>query len=323
MRDASRGGRLHHGWLIAGPTGVGKATLAWRYARWVMAGTPEGAGTPLFVPPEAPVFRRVAAGAHADVRGLSPEAGDKGKKVIIRVEDVREVPRFLSMTPAEGGWRVVVVEDADGMNEPAQNALLKTLEEPPARAVLLLTTAAPDRLLPTIRSRVRRLDLFPLDDAAMDPLLARWLPEMAAVDRSSLATISGGAPGRALALADGDGLELARDVGAFLASLPRPEPRDLHALADRIAGRRDGAALLTFFELLRDALARALRSAGRGQGGLPGSPAGAFPTGLASGRAWGASRTRRRRSTSTGRARCSRGCPASSRPDRPKRRAGG
>ena len=265
LRDASRGGRLHHGWLVAGPAGVGKATLAWRYARWVMAGMPEGQGTPLHVSPDAAVFRRIAAGAHADLRGLSPEAGDKGKKVIIRVEDVREVPRFLSMTPAEGGWRVVIVEDADGMNEQAQNALLKTLEEPPARAVLLLTTSAPDRLLPTIRSRVRRLDLFPLEETVMAPLLAGWLPEMAEADRAALATVSGGSPGRALALAEGDGLELARDVSALLAALPRPDPRSLHVLADRIAAKRDGAALLTFFELLRDSLARALRAAARGQ----------------------------------------------------------
>ena len=266
LRDASRGGRPHHGWLVAGPAGVGKATLAWRYARWVMAGMPGGAGTPLRVAPEDPVFRRVAAGAHADVRGITPGLGEKGKKVIIRVEDVREVPRFLSMTPAEGGWRVVVVEDADGMNEPAQNALLKTLEEPPARAVLLLTTSAPDRLLPTIRSRVRRLDLFPLDAAAMGGLLGAWLPEMGEGDRASLATLSGGCPGRALTLAEGEGLELARDVAAFLDSLPRPDARGLHALADRIAGKRDGTVLLTFFDLLRDALARALRAAGRGQG---------------------------------------------------------
>lgn len=266
LRDASRGGRLHHGWLVAGPAGVGKATLAWRYARWVMAGMPDGPGTPLRVAPTEPVFRRIAASAHADVCGLAPSVTEKRKTVIISVDEARAVPRFLSMTPAEGGWRVVVIEDADGMNDQAQNALLKTLEEPPARAVLLLTTSAPDRLLPTIRSRVRRLDLFPLDATVMRPLLAGWLPEMPEGDRASLATLSGGCPGRALSLAEGDGLELARDVAAFLDSLPRPDARGLHGLADRIAARRDGSALLTFFELLRDSLARALRAAARGEG---------------------------------------------------------
>ncbi len=265
LRDASRGGRPHHGWLLTGPSGVGKATLAYRYARWLLAGMPDAPGTPLSLPEDHPVFGRVAAGTHADLRTLAPEAGEKGKKTIIRVDDARAVPRFLAMTPAEGGWRVVVVEDAEGMNEQAQNALLKTLEEPPARAVLLLASSAPDRMLPTIRSRVRRLDLFPLEAAAMEPLLAAWLPDMAAGDRANLATISGGSPGRALALADGEGLELAREASAYLASLPRPDARALHALADRVAGRRDGAALTTFFGLVREGLARALRSAARGR----------------------------------------------------------
>jgi DNA polymerase-3 subunit delta' len=272
LRDSALSGRMHHGWMLTGPRGVGKATLAWRYARWMLAGMPGGtpAGeAPLFVPPGDPLFARVAAGAHADLRALAPNAGEKGKKVIIRVEEVRELTRFLAMTPAEGGWRVVVIEELEAMNEQAQNALLKTLEEPPARAVLVLTASAPDRLLPTIRSRVRRLDLFPLDPAVMDPVLTRWMPEMAAEDRGALARLASGSPGRALALAEGEGLVMAREVEGFLARLPRPDPRELHALADRLASKRDGSAFVTFIDLLRDALATALRRAGRGEGMPP------------------------------------------------------
>jgi DNA polymerase-3 subunit delta' len=272
LRDSALSGRMHHGWMLTGPRGVGKATLAWRYARWMLAGMPGGTAAgeaPLFVPPGDPLFARVAAGAHADLRALAPNAGEKGKKVIIRVEEVRELTRFLAMTPAEGGWRVVVIEELEAMNEQAQNALLKTLEEPPARAVLVLTASAPDRLLPTIRSRVRRLDLFPLDPAVMDPVLTRWMPEMAAEDRGALARLASGSPGRALALAEGEGLAMAREVEGFLARLPRPDPRELHALADRLASKRDGSAFVTFIDLLRDALATALRRAGRGEGMPP------------------------------------------------------
>ncbi|WP_426957470.1 DNA polymerase III subunit delta' [Muricoccus radiodurans] len=265
LRDAALSGRLHHGWMIAGPGGVGKVTLAYRYARWMLAGMPSGP-SPLVLEADHPAFRRVAAGTHADLRTLAPNTGEKGKKLLIRVDDVRELPRFLAMTPAEGGWRVVVVEQAEAMNEQAQNMLLKTLEEPPPRAVLVLTSDAPDRLLPTIRSRVRRLDLFPLEESDLARLLGRWLPDMAEADRAVLAALSAGSPGRALSLAEGDGLEMSREVQGFLARLPRPDPRDLHALADRLVSRRDGSAFVTFMTLLRDAMAGAVRRAGRGEG---------------------------------------------------------
>ncbi|HEY8611882.1 MAG TPA: DNA polymerase III subunit delta' [Roseomonas sp.] len=272
LRDAALSGRMHHGWMLTGPLGVGKATLAWRYARWVLAGMPRGGPpgeVPLFVPPGDPLFARVAAGAHADLRALVPGTGEKGKKVIIRVEEVRELTRFLAMTPAEGGWRVVVIEELEAMNEQAQNALLKTLEEPPPRAVLVLTASAPDRLLPTIRSRVRRLDLFPVEEGLMDSVLAGWLPEMGGDDRLALARLAAGSPGRALTLAEGEGLAMAREVEGFLARLPRPDPREMHALADRLASKRDGSAFATFFALLRDAIAGAVRRAGRGEGAAP------------------------------------------------------
>ena len=272
LRDAALSGRMHHGWLLTGPEGVGKATLGWRYARWVLAGMPAGetlGEAPLYLPLSAPLFSRVAAGAHADLRALVPNTGEKGKKVMIRVEEVRDLTRFLAMTPAEGGWRVVVIEALEAMNEQAQNALLKTLEEPPPRAVLVLTTSAPDRLLPTIRSRVRRLDLFPLEAPLMSQVLERWLPEMGEGDRAALARLSAGSPGRALALAEGEGLAMAREVEGFLARLPRPPAAEMHALADRLAAKRDGSAFVTFFALLRDSLATALRQAGRGQGAPP------------------------------------------------------
>lgn len=264
LLEAAQGGRPHHAWLLAGPLGVGKATLAYRYARWLLAGQPDAVEQPLRVDPRDPVFARVANGAHADLRTLSPEVAEGKVKRQISVEEAREVPRFLSMTPAEGGWRAVIVDEAAALANEAQNALLKTLEEPPARAVLILVTDAPDRLLPTVRSRCRRLDLPALETPLLESLLGRWLPEMGEGERATLAGLAAGSPGRALRLAEGEALALQEEVESFLRSLPRPEPRALHVLADRLAAKRDGSSFTTFVNLLRDAIATAVRQTGRG-----------------------------------------------------------
>ena len=274
MAEAARSGRLHHAWLIAGPAGVGKATLAYRFARWMLAGQPPDAAgeVPLRVAEDDPVFRRVAAGAHADLFTLAPSTGDKGKKEVLRAEDARAAVRFMAHTAAEGGWRAVVVEDLERAERGVvPNILLKTLEEPPPRTVLLVASAQPDRLLPTIRSRCRRLDLLPLAEPAMDRLLASWLPETGTADRAALARIAEGCPGRALALAEGEGLAMQAAVDEVFAGLPRLDARLLHSVADKVAGRRDPAALPLFMFLLRRGLASAVRQAARAADGS-GSP---------------------------------------------------
>ncbi|WP_043335361.1 DNA polymerase III subunit delta' [Belnapia moabensis] len=266
LEEAARSGRLPHAWLIAGPSGVGKATLAYRFARWLLAGlprTPAGA-VPLHLPEEHPVFRRVAAGAHADLFSMAPNTGERGKKEVLRAEDARAALRFMAMTAAEGGWRAVVVEELErAEREVVPNILLKTLEEPPPRTVQLLVTSAPDRLLPTIRSRCRRLDLAPLPAPAMEGLLGRWLPELGGPERAGLARIADGCPGRALLLAEGEGLALQSLVDEVLAGLPRLDPRRAQDIADRVTARRDAAALTTFMALLRRAMAAGLRGAAR------------------------------------------------------------
>ncbi len=262
LLGALRGRRMHHAWLITGPEGVGKATLAFRFARRVLAGVP--ANDSLALDPADPVFRRAMAGGHADLFTLQRTPGSDRKKLRaeIVVDDVREVGAFLRLTPAEGGWRVVVVDRADELNRNAANALLKVLEEPPPRALLLLVCAAPGRLPVTIRSRCRRLPLRPLGDADMARLLALYLPDQPEEERDRLIELAEGSPGRALMLREAQGLALAGLVDQVLAGLPEM-PRAGWEFADKLA--REEGAFSTFLDLLRAAIASAVRAHARGR----------------------------------------------------------
>ena len=261
LQHAAMSGRLHHGWLISGQPGIGKATLAFRFARWLLAGA---TNPDLFLPETAPVFRRVAAGTHPDLFTVEKRVNVKTEKLQseIVIATVQEASAFMRLTPAEGGWRVVVIDGAEDMNPNAANALLKVLEEPPARAILLLISAAPGRLLPTIRSRCRALPLAPLSAPDVAALLADDAPELDSAERSRLAGLAEGSIGTALSLAAEGGVAIAGLVEEVLKA--PVSPARAQTIADTVARAVDGAdKFATFMTLLRAGLAARTRAAAR------------------------------------------------------------
>lgn len=266
LLDAYRG-RMPHAWLIGGPAGVGKATLAYRLARFVLA-HPDPvsplvqAATDLSVERGHPVARRIAAEAHPDLLILQRTVDDKGKlRTVTRVEDVRRTVSFFGSTAGEGGWRICIVDTADELQYPqAANALLKMLEEPPSRSLFVLVSHAPGRLLPTIRSRCRRLMLEPLQQGDVANVTARISgresdePEVLAA-----AAVAEGSVGRALAMLGGSTLALRDRINGLLERLPAVDKQALHALGDTIAGS-DPAPLATFMDTVREWLSARLQA---------------------------------------------------------------
>jgi len=266
--------RLPSGLLITGPHGIGKATLAFRFARFLLAQAAERSGGGLFVPAapttlavpaEHPVFRRIAAGGHADLltieRGIDPKRKRERSEIVI--EDARKVAGFLHLTPAEGGWRIVIVDIADEMNRSAANTLLKILEEPPARAVLILLSDNPGRLLPTIRSRCRRLALRPLSNERVDALIARYRPDLTEAERSQLVKLAKGSIGRALELQEVKGLAIKDSIEALLAGLPKLDGAALQDLADEVSRWNSEGTFSVLAELLPETLAEKIAAAAR------------------------------------------------------------
>jgi DNA polymerase-3 subunit delta' len=259
---AYRCGRLAHAWLLGGCPGVGKATLAYRMARFVLAHPdhslpPVATATSLHVDAEHPVARRVAAQAHGDLLVLGRTINEKTDKLRqeIQVDDVRRSVTFFGSTPAEGGWRVAIVDAVDELNGEGANALLKILEEPPRRALLLLVSHSAGRVLPTIRSRCRLLTLRPL--AAGD--VARAAAAAIGQDPddpkiTAAAAVAEGSVRRALALLDRDALDLRNRVLTLLDRLPALDPRALHALGDRLYGT-EPATLAAFVDTVNGWLA--------------------------------------------------------------------
>jgi DNA polymerase-3 subunit delta' len=267
LLEAYRGGRFPHAWLITGPAGIGKATLAYRLARFILAHpdarAPQVANAAsLHVDADHPVARRVAAQAQGDLLVLERTINEKTGKLYqdIRVEDVRRTVTFFGSTPGEGGWRLAIVDSIDELNPSGANALLKVLEEPPRRGVLLLVSHSAARVLPTIRSRCRVLALRPLASADVARAAAAALGDGPA--SASIAAAAAGADGsvrRALALLDGDALDLRNGIVALLERLPAVDPRALHALGDRLYGT-DPTTLAAFVDTVNGWLSERLKN---------------------------------------------------------------
>lgn len=248
--SAISSGRFHHGWLLRGPRGVGKARLALQMAVQLLGG---GRDTSFRTGPEDPVARLIAAGSHPDFRLIRQPVDDKGKKKAeIPVESIRELAQFFSLRPALGGRRVAIIDALDELNRFGSNALLKPLEEPPPGAVLILLSHAERAVLPTIVSRCRVLTVSVLGEKDMaEALAAAGAPASRVEDLMRLAP---GRPGRALSFQGADVEAAEKAVRAALRTINRPEGAALHA-ALTAAGKSD-AALGVSLDILRRSVVR-------------------------------------------------------------------
>lgn len=283
LLEAYRSGRMHHAWLIGGPKGIGKATLAYRFARFVLAHpdptAPDvAAATDLSVPKDHPAFRKVAVRSHPNLLVLERPYDEQNKRfrTELTVPEIRKTVSFFGSTSGEPGWRIAVVDPADDMNQSSANALLKVLEEPPSRSLFLIVAHAPGRALATIRSRCRRLDVPPLAATAIARAIRAHGGEDAADEDLDLAAaLADGSLRRAILLIEGGGIDSYRDLTRLLARLPDIDVEALHAFADKVAGRGAGAeeAWLAFNDMLSAWLNRRVRGESEPESATPVAPA--------------------------------------------------
>jgi DNA polymerase-3 subunit delta' len=265
LLDAMERGRLHHAWLLTGPEGVGKATFAYRAARRLLGARPAAGFGLLGADPDDPVSRQVAARSHPDLLVLERDLGDGKARRNITVDEARGVAGFFANTPATAPYRVAIIDAADDMNANAANAVLKTLEEPPPRGVLFLVSHSPGRLLPTIRSRCRRLAFAGWSEGQVAAFVASHTG-VSEADADRLAAMSRGAPGRALALSAEGALDVDRTAHDLLRNLRSGDETAQLALAESFRGAEGAKRFELLFERLSDQVRQmAVREAANGR----------------------------------------------------------
>lgn len=268
FEEARSRGRLHHAWLLTGTEGVGKATFAYRAARRLLGAPPNSAYGALGASPDDPVSRQIIARSHPDIMVLERFGEDGKPRKTIPVDEARKLGDFFSKSPASAPHRVAIIDAADDLNVNAANAVLKTLEEPPPRGVILLVSHSPGGLLPTIRSRCRRLAFQALpEDQVTNFVSTRTTAN--AEDAIRLARMSRGAPGKALALALAGAVAVDDAAKEILQSLPRIDEALALSLADRFRGGEGAAQFNLLLERLAERVhAHTARLAAEGYGGL-------------------------------------------------------
>lgn len=264
LARAHASGHMHHAWLLTGPKGIGKATLAFRFARYILARPGGGidAGTTLGTDPEHRVSRQVANGAHPNLLVLRRPYDQTTRRfrTELTVGEVRRLQRFFGSTAGEPGWRICIVDPADDLNISAENALLKMLEEPPERSLFLLAAHRPGRLLPTTRSRCASLILKPLPIETITGVLSTEMPDASAADIQLAASLSGGSLRQAILGLDHEGVDLYRSFGRIVAQLPSIDYRAVHQLADTVGIRGRDAEFRGFIDVVEDWLDRRVRN---------------------------------------------------------------
>lgn len=257
-----QGGRLHHAWLLAGPQGMGKGAFASRVARFLVTHGRGGEGQtiPIDDPGDTAAGRLVDAGNHPEILRLARQAKDKAKDMArnITIEQVRELKTRLHFSLSLGEWRVIIVDAIDDLEPAASNALLKTLEEPPAKTLFLLISHSPGRLLPTIRSRCRTLRFQPVDHDVMTAWLHEIRPMLDMTEVRAIVTAAGGVPGKALALIDSDVAVMEKKLLA-IAATGDPENRLREALAREVGGTSNRARLELVIDIVPGLLASLAR----------------------------------------------------------------
>lgn len=285
LLSAFNEGHLPHALIFSGPKGIGKSTFAFRLTRFLLKHgqgddnqdslfgepLPTEKPTNFYVAEDDPVFRRVASGGHADLLAVGrPMDEKKGvQKSSVDVDTVRKIAPFLRMTSSEGGWRVVIVDDAETMNRNAQNAILKILEEPPEKALLILVCHRLGAMIPTIRSRCRTFHFQPLDKGNLDALLKRGAPNLAADETTFLTDMAEGSIGRAMELQEEGALKTLGSVLDLLSNYPQWDWPQIHNMAETLGRFGSDNAYNSFVAVFDWMCASILLAAATGPDKLP------------------------------------------------------